>query len=300
MPTTLNPLTLWDRFWFAPASAFPVAAFRALLGAFLVTYFLTFTPDVTLMFSNEGVYFPWLVPDYAPAPSTAWAIYLATVAVMIAFTLGVHTRITTPLTLIAFLYHYFLSLAVKHSTFERLIIEWLVLLCFVRSDLVWSFGTRDATQRDNHEPTVEAWIGRLIRFQAVMLYLGAGLWKAANPAWRSGELLYATLQGMWSTDVGFWLVRTVPSPHGFALLSWSVIVGETVLGLLFCFRRTYPLAIVGGIAFHLGNIIFLSIPEFLVCIAPYVFFVEPSTLQRWVDTLASRTSRLIARITRSP
>ncbi len=293
---TRNPFTLWDRFWFAPASAYPVAAFRALLGAFLVAYFLTFIPDVTLMFSNEGVYFPWLVPDYAPSPSIAWLIYLFTVAAMIAFSLGYRTSITTPLTLLAFLYHYFLSLAVKHSTFERLIIEWLVLLCFVQSDLVWSVRAT-ATNRDDAAPTVDAWIGRLVRFQAVMLYLGAGLWKAANPGWRSGELLFATLQGMWSTDLGFWLVRTIPGPAGWALLSQLVIIGEILLGVLFCFRRTYALAIVGGIAFHVGNIIFLSIPEFLVCIAPYVFFLEPSTLQRWVDTLVTYARGLRARVT---
>jgi len=267
----LNPFSAWDRFWFAPTSAVPVAAFRVLLGGFLVSYFLTMALDVTLLFSNQGVYLPWLVPDYGPPPVVAWLIYLFTLASMTAFTLGYRTAVSTPLTLALFLYHYFLQLAVKHSTFERLIIEWLVLFCFVQSG----------------RPTVHAWMGRLIRFQCVMLYLGAGLWKAAHPQWRSGVLLHATLHGMWSTDLGFWLVRAIPAGPTWATVSQVVIIGEILVGVFFCFRRLYPLAIISGIAFHLGNVIFLSIPEFLVCIAPYVFFIEPATLQRWGERIAA-------------
>lgn len=265
----------WDAFWFAPGSTLHVAAFRVLLGSYLVVYFLTFWPDVTLMFSNEGVYFPWRVPDYAPSPGVAWLIYGVTLSSMWALTLGYKTHIAAPLTLGLFLHHYFLQMAVKHSTFERLIIEWLVLLCFA------SAGTLTTRQ------AAAGWMTRLVRFQTVMLYLGAGLWKAANPHWRSGELLKATLQGMWSTDAGFWLVRTVETDAGFALLSQSVIVGEILVGVLFCLPRTYPLAIAGGITFHLSNVIFLSIPEFVVCIAPYVFFVNPETLERVIGRLQS-------------
>lgn len=282
-------ITAWNRYWFSPTSAAQVSAFRVLLGGYLVTYFLTFAPDVTLMFSNEGVYLPWLVPDYGPPPAIAWLIYLLTLASMTALTLGYRTRIITPLTLLAFLYHYFLQLAVKDSTFERLIIEWLVLLCFVESDRLWSFRKRTTS---DPQATVEAWAGNLIRFQTVMLYLGAGLWKAANPHWRSGVILHTTLQGMWSSDAGFWLVRAIPNDAAWATVSQVVIVGEILLGLFFCFRRTYPLAILSGIAFHLGNVIFLSIPEFVVCIAPYVFFIEPSTLQRWIEKVASRSPRV--------
>lgn len=265
---------VWERLWFAPGSTLHVAAFRVLLGSYLLVYFLTFAPDVTLMFSNEGVYFPWLVPDYAPPPLGAWVIYVVTLASMGALTLGFRTQVTAPLTLLLFLHHYFLQMAVKHSTFERLIIEWLLLLCFVAAGSAQTAG----------------WITRLIRFQTVMLYLGAGLWKAANPHWRSGVLLKATLQGMWSTDAGFWLVRAVETDAGFALLSQSVIVGEILVGVMFCLPRAYPLAIAGGVIFHLSNVVFLAIPEFVVCIAPYVFFVDPARLERVATWLKSARS----------
>lgn len=291
---TLNPFTAWDRFWFGPASAVPVAAFRVLLGGFLIVYFLTMLLDVTLLFSNEGVYMPWLLPDYGPPPIVAWLIYLFTLASMTAFTLGYRTRISTPLTLTLFLYHYFLQLAVKHSTFERLIIEWLVLMCFVESDRVWAIFSKTS----DDDPQVAAWIGRLIRYQAIMLYLGSGLWKAAHAHWRSGVLLHATLQGLWSTDLGFWLVRSIPAGDNWAALSQFVIVGEIMVGVFFCFRRTYPIAIISGIAFHLGNVIFLSIPEFLVCITPYVFFIEPATLRRWGEWMQRFTGGRLSRVFR--
>ena len=276
----------WDRYWFAPASAYPTAAFRALLGGYLALYFLTLAPDVTLLFSDQGVQLPWLLPDYAPSPLVAWLVYAATVISMLSLCLGWQTRLATVLSLVGFLYHYYLALAVKHSTFERLIIEWLLLLCFTDSGRVWSIDARG--QQEPAEPVVDAWLGRLLRFQVVMLYLGAGLWKAANPAWRSGELMYATLQGMWSTDLGFALVRAFPSQGAWIAISWFVIVGEVLLGVFFCVRRTYWLGMLAGAAFHIGNVIFLSIPEFLVCIVPYVMFVDGARLQRWVAQLCTR------------
>jgi hypothetical protein len=208
-----------------------------------------------------------------------------------ALTLGFRTQVTAPLTLVLFLHHYFLQMAVKHSTFERLIIEWLLLLCFA----VTATDKQDATSSVDASAQAAGWITRLIRFQTVMLYLGAGLWKAANPHWRSGVLLKATLQGMWSTDAGFWLVRTVETDAGFALLSQSVIVGEILVGVLFCLPRTYPLAIAGGVIFHLSNVVFLAIPEFVVCLAPYVFFVDPARLQRLESWLRNATARLTSR-----
>jgi len=280
---------VWERLWFAPGSTLHVSAFRVLLGSYLLIYFLTFAPDVTLMFSNEGVYFPWRVPDYAPPPLVAWVIYVVTLLSMGALTLGLRTQVTAPLTLVLFLHHYFLQMAVKHSTFERLIIEWLLLLCFV----VPRNGGQDAASSVHGSAQAAGWTTRLIRFQTVMLYLGAGLWKAANPHWRSGVLLKATLQGMWSTDAGFWLVRTVETDAGFALLSQSVIVGEILVGVLFCLPRAYPLAIAGGVIFHLSNVVFLAIPEFVVCIAPYVFFVDAATLQRWFERVRTSLVSLI-------
>jgi hypothetical protein len=278
----------WNALWFSPVSAYPIAAFRILLGLFLLIYFGTLAPHVTTLFSSEGVYAPYFVPDYAPAPVVACLLFAALWLAALGLLLGVRASVTIPCLLLLYFYHYFLALAVKHSSFERLIAIYLLVLWPSRCDSVWALST-PADQ--NPKPAASSFAGRLIRFQTILLYLGAGLWKAANPAWRSGVLLAATLQGIWATPLAFWLMERGASAQTWLLLSRAVIAGEVLLAGLFFFTRTRPLAIVLGVLFHVINCVILSIPEFLVCITPYVFFVPEAAFER----LAARIERFKTR-----
>ena len=180
----------WNAFWFAPASPYPLAAFRILLGAYLVGYFGSFAPHAALLFSSDGVYVPYLkAGTSAPPPAIAVPLFAALWLASLALLLGFRTGLTIPILLVLYLYHYFLALGVKHSSFERLIVIYLLALAPSHADAVWSVSQPTAAQP---VATVQ-FAGRLVRFQSVMLYLGAGLWKAVNPAWATGALLYSTL-----------------------------------------------------------------------------------------------------------
>jgi Vitamin K-dependent gamma-carboxylase len=270
--------TRWNALWFAPASPYPLAAFRILLGAYLVAYFATMLPHVTVLFSSHGVRAPWLVPDYAPPPLLAWSLYLLLCGAAFALLLGWRMAVTAPVLLGLYLHHYFLALAVKHSAFERLIVVYLLALWLGGSDRVWACSSRPA--HPELKPTVPSFGARLLRFQTIVLYLGAGLWKAANAGWQSGVVLASTLQSMWATPLAFWWVRQGITPEGWATLSRLVIGGEILLAVLLWIPRTRYVGIALGVLFHVGNSVILSIPEFLVCIAPYVVFMPEAHVER--------------------
>jgi hypothetical protein len=290
-----RPLAAWNSWWFAPASPYPLAAFRVLLGLFLVVYLGSLVPHASLLFSSEGVYVPYLVPDYAPSPRIAVPLFSALWLASLALLMGFRTRVTIPILLVLYLYHYFLAFAVKHSSFERLIVIYILALMQSDCDAVWSVSPPRAATGAG---TVQ-FAGRLVRFQTVMLYLGAGLWKAVNPAWATGAMLYTTLQRMWATPLAFRIVRLGFSEATWTFATHCVVATELLLAVLLFFRRTRPIGIAVGCAFHLANTLILYIPEFLVCLAPYPLFMPESDFLRLDRMLRALLSRLRTRRTRA-
>jgi hypothetical protein len=234
------------------------------------------------------VYVPYLLPDYAPAPAVAWLVFGAMLAATLALTAGYRTAVSAPLVLGLFLYHYFLQIAVKQSSFDRLIAIYLIALCFADSGRALGLDAR----RPGGQPT--RWAERIVQIQTVSLYLGAALWKFVNPAWHSGELLRSNLLGMWATPLAFELVRLDFAQRTWATLSLSVIALEAAIGVLLLVPRARTLGLLLGIGFHLGNCVVLVIPEFLVAVAAYPAFMREPTLAR----VATAATTAVARITR--
>jgi hypothetical protein len=73
-----------------------------------------------------------------------------------------------------------------------------------------------------------------------------------------------------------------------------VVQLELSLGPSLLIRKTRPLGIVLATAFHLGNWVLLFIPEFLVCVAALVVFVDERVLERLV-ALITRAVRRVKR-----
>lgn len=287
----IGSLSIWLRriegWWLSPASPYPLAAFRIAFGSYLLLYLGSLYPHVEVLFSDTGVYAPYLIGYVAPSPVVAQLLFGAMWVATLCATLGAFTRSACVCVLSLFLYHYLLQLGARQSSFDRLLVIYLIVLCLSDPGQAWSV---DAL-RQPRPAHAQRWAERLVRFQSIILYLGAGLWKAFNPGWQSGEVLYATLMSPWATSLGFRLSRLDLSSEQWALLSWSVVLGEIVLGLLLMFRRSWPLGIAAGVVFHLANTFILVVPEFLVSITPYVFFIQEQRWQRVADRLSRRRAR---------
>jgi vitamin K-dependent gamma-carboxylase len=271
----------WNRWLYAPSCGLRIAIVRMLLAAYLLVYFGQHAGHVELLFSNQGVYTPYGVPDYAPGPAAAWAIYLALLLCCALLLLGWRTRVIAPLLLLLFGYHYFLQLAVKESSFDRLIAIDLLVLCFADSGRALGLDAR------RPGPAPIAWPERMLQLQTVLLYFGPGLWKLLTPAWHDGLLLYSNLQGMWATPLAFRIVRGGFSTTTWAAFSWSIIAFELLLGPLLVLRKTRPYALLLGALFHLLNCVVLVVPEFLICLVAYPVFIAPEALARWTARLRS-------------
>lgn len=284
-----NARDRWNRYWFASAPGYSLAAFRILFGVYLFCYFLSFAPKVNVLFSTEGIYIPYLVGDIALPPIWATSLYVFSLAVLVAIIVGFKTRLAVPLFLCLYLYFYFLNLAVKNTAYDRLNLIFLGILCFAELDRVWALHRSGK----NEGPMVSVWPIRLICLQICLLYFGAGQWKLGNPQWHTGEMMRQTLIGSWGTPLGFWFVNLNPPAWFFTGLTWSVIAFELVMPFALTMRKLQPYAFAIGVSFHIAIGAFLNIPEFLNCVAAYVLFVRPEDVQRWGDRAVRCVRRLV-------
>jgi len=133
-----NIFSAWNNLWFAEVSAYPLAAYRILFGLYMVAYLAFSIPHITLFFSNQGVYSPFLIPDIAPAPLLAYILFGLMFLAALAFTLGYKTKYSAPLLLTLYFYHFFLNIAVKACSYDRLILMSLILMSFGEIDAAWS------------------------------------------------------------------------------------------------------------------------------------------------------------------
>lgn len=108
--------TAWNQFWFTPRSAEPLAVLRIAVGL-LGLYFLgTYGPDLVELFGSGGLLPGDAVKRYVgaiawrPSPlfgltsaSELWTFFVASMAALLLFTLGLWTRITAVISLAAIL-----------------------------------------------------------------------------------------------------------------------------------------------------------------------------------------------------
>jgi len=269
----------YDAFWMRETSGLHLGCFRIVFALYMLAYLAVLAPHVVVLFSNHGVYAPYLVPDLAPSPAVACLLFGAMPVLALSILVGYRTELSALLLLALYLHHYFLQLAVKQSSFERLIILYLAILALAGSGQRLGFDGMRAPR-----PRL-VWAERLIAAQSVFLYTGSGLWKLLNPAWHGGALLQSTFQGMWATPLAFQVAALGLPATAWAAGSWSIVALELSLGPLLMWRKTRTLGVLLATAFHVGNWLLLFIPEFLVCVTALVVFLDERTLERAVNAL---------------
>lgn len=137
----------------------------------------------------------------------------------------------------------------------------------------------------------------MIALQLFFLYLGAALWKLTFADWRSGEMLRETLSGSSATLFAFAVARLpLPEPM-WKLLTWAVIAGELLLGVLYLSRQTARYALALAACFHVSVALLLGIDEFLVCLAVAPATLPPSAVDAWLRRV---TRKCRAGLGRSP
>jgi hypothetical protein len=116
----------------------------------------------------------------------------------------------------------------------------------------------------------------LIRYQVVLVYLGAGLNKLLDPDWRSGQFFET-----WTSPVPHHrlLRRYLPLRPLLVsrLMSWLVIVVELFLALGFSYKRLSPVALWTGVLYHTALLVDVGSTFnmfYFAMLSAYLAFVE--------------------------
>lgn len=267
-----------------------LALFRIGFATMLLLRYAHLAPHVELLLSCEGIVMPRGFP-FADGPGVglAWLAYATAVLSTVGVLLGLVTRVSTTLCAAAFVYHYAVYFSASNFSFDALFAIVAVLLALSPCGAALSLDSRSGRAAPGRVHLL--WAQRMICVCVAMLYFGTGLFKLSSQAWSSGDVIQWNMVGDWSTGLSHWLVRRQIPVGVFD----AVAIGTTVFELCMpwlLFRRTWlPVAALLGTSFHLGIWLLHDIWEFMVVPMTYVLFVDPPSVERWLQTWRSRLLR---------
>jgi len=279
-------------FLVGPRDPIRIDSFRVVTGIGLIGLVAQWWfDDAAEWLTTEGFHLSPVVtrPHWlAPPPLPVWALGpfgLLLFGTLVAFTLGIRLRFTTPLTLLLLLYVSHVDALASFTPHDLAIVTLAILTVSARG----SYWTLD---RVPVRP-VSAWPLRILQATLILGYVSAGLGKVSPGNWHTNSLaLVELVRGPYRTELAAWLLRTLPDAV-WALLQSLVLAFELLAPLLFAYRRLRPLAFAWGGAMHLG--IALMMDEFgwfaLQMVSFYVLFMDESTLHAIRRRIASLGSR---------
>jgi len=284
----------WNDFWFAPSDPLPLAVLRICVGS-LATYIVgSFGFELLRYFGPNGM-LPvqtivevsgttrFSLLDYASDATSVYVIYGASMAALAAFTAGLWTRLTSILSLIAYLTFFHRGLILT-GWVEPVVAMSLLYLCVgpcgaVLSVDAWLRKNKSEADLKARLPSYQATLSlRLIQVHTVIIYFmmfsgkshGNFVWWNGNAVWwliaRPGAAL-VDLRGLydWPYIINAWTTAIVFFELAFALLIWN--------------RTARPLLIVvSGVMWTLTGILTGLVP---FCAAMFVVGLAFVSAEQW-------------------
>jgi Vitamin K-dependent gamma-carboxylase len=299
----------WNSFWFTPADPTLLGVMRVCVGLMLLythaiwglVLFDFFGPDgwisrdlVEVTQSRQTAYsFWWLV-----APRWYWAAYAASMVVLLLFTAGVFTRVTSVLALavvISFAYR------VPEAIFgldklNSILTFYTALGPSGAAVSVDRWLARRRRGRDGASPrTVTSALAnftqRLIQVHMCIIYFFAGLSKFQGAAWWNGEAMWLALGNLeyQSADMTWlawhpWVINFLTHFSAIWELSFCALIWVPLLR---------PLVLIGTVLLHLGIGACLGLWTFaLVMIIGCMSFLPNEPVRALVEWLSLHSRRV--------
>jgi hypothetical protein len=313
LPLSERLLRPWTAFWFAPSDATTLSVMRVVVGAIAFYWAATYTSDLTRFLGPHGLFplsdvhlargstFPRSYFEFAATDGAVWALHAVSLAILALFTVGMFTRITSVLALVAVLSYIHRAPPVT-SQAEPILVMLLLYLC------VGPCGAKlsvDRMLKLRKEPSARGrdaihWTAtlstRLIQVHLTMAYAAMALAKL-------NDGVPADDNGMWHTwwmgDAVWWLAARPYSPivdvtgvltnnvllvnawthaivlfkAGFAIFIWRPAFRRVLLWI--AVPMWLSLALITGL-----------VPFCLLMLAGNLAFVRPEEMQRAVGSLA--------------
>lgn len=280
----------WEDFWFQEVPPHLYALLRICVGAIGILGVLGATP-VSMFWAMDGL---------APIPGdglgirqqiqalgfgtlAGWGAFAALLAAFVAMTLGWRSRIAVPVCFAGSLLQSYwnnLPLSAAHQT----LLAVLFCLMWVDTGGIWSLsgpsrGGRGAA--DSPPANQPVWPLRLLRYQVSLIYLGSGLWKLMDPAWRDGSAIHFVA----NNNVFHRFPHAIPPQMDgvmmaatYVILAWELSFAVAVLH-----RWSRRVALLLGVLLHAGMWAMLELGPFSwLMVASYLAFLDPSWVSRTI------------------
>lgn len=255
----------WDRFWFTPRDPVVLGLIRILAGLMMVythavwslrlDAFLGEQPWIELA-PLQQTYSGWWASFWPWVPTTAiWPVHMASLLVLVLFTVGLWTRVTSVLALVVVVSY---ANRLFFATFGLDQIN-AMLACYLAvspsGDALsvdqWLRGRRNDTDRWTAAPSIGANLGvRLIQVHMCIVYMYAGLAKLEGLSWWEGYAMWQAFANYeYQTLDVTWL-----APHDWVWnsMTHAVIVWEVSFCSLVWFPLLRPLVLGMAVLTHLG------------------------------------------------
>lgn len=285
----------WNRFWFAPTSATPLAFVRIGFGLLLMAWTVTLLPDVLDFFGEVRVAetaisgWRWSLFEWSATDTAIWAAYGLLLLSAVAVTVGWFTRAAAITAFVLLLSFQRQNVWVLNSG-DLLIRHLGLFVALGASGVALSLDSRRRRRRapTAEPPTIAVWPLRLVQLQIAAMYLFSAWSKARGDTWADGTAVGYALR---IDD----LVRF--APPGFVtdqlvlvnLLTYGTLALEIAIPLLVWNRRLRPWVLGAGIAMHLAIDLTLTVGFFSVAVlVGYLAFVPGDTADRWVARIRER------------
>jgi hypothetical protein len=293
----------WHRFFFTPADPTPLGLIRIIVGGLSTWSLLTLglgdlesnlgsngwvSPEALRFFwsdwpESHAVWSLWLlVPDRFLTP-----VWVACLVVLIAFTLGLASRVTSILAW-AIMVSSSRRVPVLYFGFDQTLLSWMLYLAFTGAGGQAFSLDRLITRRralagagSSRTPvsTVSANLAlRLIQLHLCLIYAVSGLAKLQGGVWwDGGAVLMILLEPEYRVGNYLWLAAY---PRFLNFLTHATVALEVLYPVLVWVRVLRPLMLIGMVSFHVGIDLTMGLREFsLAMIAGNLAFVSGSWLR---------------------
>jgi hypothetical protein len=295
----MNPIKAWNRFFFGPVSARPLAVFRIVYGILMMNYLLLMTVEFDHWYTGTGLLqgteareaagpLRFSPLQYVQDPYTPRLVWAVTFAAALGLTLGWRTRWASIVLYLGMLslYHRNVSSNGGPDAVPFLVCFYM-MLC--PSGAAYSLDALRAARKRGTpaEPLIVPWAQRLLQMQLCLIYFQSSEIKSQGQLWLNGTSVHYVLFnrefGLFNLEwlAGYPLLINVMT-HGAILVQFS-------LAFWLWFRPTRRWAILGGILLHGGLWPILNIPGFgeVMC-AMYLTFLDPDEVSALLRALDPR------------
>jgi hypothetical protein len=259
------------RWWFADAPAERLAALRIAIGSYALVWLVARAPELAALAKlGAGHFAPTGIARLVDAPlppAAVIAIALATIALLIAFTLGIAYRYTAPLAAAALLWTltYRNAWGLPFHTENLLVLHVVALACAPAAD-AW---TLDRTRARTRAPARDGygWPIKLMAVLTVATYLLAGVAKLrlAGLDWLDGETLRNQIaidnlrKALLGAPTAVVATPLLDHPASFTIVSALTLVLELGAPLALLGRRIAIAWALGAWTFHVGVVLMMNI-----------------------------------------